>query len=193
MNSQVSSAALPVGGFGGQSKPLNADRFGVFASVLCAIHCAVTPFFLLLLPSFGKMWAHPATHWGMAIIIVPIAALMMSKGYRRHRRAWVIVIGALGILFVLAGAVAPYMEKSSEPMSATAIVASSSDQKVSNTTQATQCSDACCPSLVPDESGSMKLEVPTASILTTVGGVFLIATHLGNLCCCRSCRRKTQA
>lgn len=57
----------------------NADRIGVFASVLCAIHCVATPFLLLLFPTFGKVWSHPASHWGMALVVVPIAALPQSK------------------------------------------------------------------------------------------------------------------
>ena len=88
----------------------NADKVGVIASIACAIHCILTPFFLLALPTFGKIWAHPASHWGMALFVVPIAALMMSKGYARHRQKWILFFGGAGILFVLAGAVAPYFD-----------------------------------------------------------------------------------
>ncbi|MEX2578436.1 MAG: MerC domain-containing protein [Verrucomicrobiales bacterium] len=90
-------------------------RIDVIASTLCAIHCAVTPFLLIALPSFGKIWSHPASHWGMALFVVPIAGLMMTAGYRRHRRKWVVGIGSLGILHVLAGAAIPYLEKESVP------------------------------------------------------------------------------
>lgn len=86
------------------------DRFGVIASILCAIHCAVTPILLIMLPAFGKAWAHPATHWGMAIIVIPIAVYMMFKGYEKHARRRVLYIGGMGVVFIVVGAFLPYME-----------------------------------------------------------------------------------
>ncbi len=95
---------------GSRMKFWNPDRVGVWASVLCAIHCAATPVLLLILPTFGKAWSHPASHWGMALIVVPIAGLMMTRGFQKHRRKWILLSGSLGIVFVLVGAVLPYLE-----------------------------------------------------------------------------------
>ncbi|MEO1857066.1 MAG: MerC domain-containing protein [Rubritalea sp.] len=54
------------------------------------------------------------------------------------------------------------------------------------------CVDECCPSLIVSEAGVMSLHVPPAAIITTLGGFFLIAAHVGNLCGCRhGCRTKT--
>lgn len=89
-----------------------ADRIGIWASVLCAIHCALTPVLLILLPTFGKAWAHPSTHWGMALVVIPIAAYMMKKGYQRHGKKWIVTLGSIGILFIVIGAILPYMEGS---------------------------------------------------------------------------------
>ena len=53
------------------------------------------------------------------------------------------------------------------------------------------CVDACCPSIVIDEQGEKSFYIPPASIVTTLGGLCLIAVHAGNLCsCCSTCRRK---
>ena len=57
----------------------------------------------------------------------------------------------------------------------------------------TACVDECCPSLVADEEGKMRLNVPPASIVTMLGGVALIVTHVGNLCCCPGCRREDKS
>ncbi len=46
-----------------------------------------------------------------------------------------------------------------------------------------ECEDLCCPTLQASADGGWKLHIPLASILTTLGGLSLIATHLGNLCC----------
>jgi glucose uptake protein GlcU len=87
-----------------------ADRIGIWASILCAIHCALTPVLLIALPTFGKAWAHPATHWGMALIVIPIAVFMMLKGYRKHARKWILVTGCVGIVLIVIGAILPYVE-----------------------------------------------------------------------------------
>ncbi len=150
-----------------------ADRIGVVASVLCAIHCAVTPFLLLLLPTFGRAWSHPATHWGMALLVVPLAGFMMSSGYKEHRCKWIVGVGTLGIAFVLAGSAAPYLEGLPQPAAETAKAGGH------------VCSDGCCPSLHRTADAGWHLHVPSASILTTLGGAMLIVTHIGNLRLCR--------
>ena len=91
-----------------------ADSIGIWASVLCAIHCALTPVLLLILPTFGKIWAHPATHWGMALIVIPIAVSMMIKGYKKHSKKWIIAVGSVGLVLIIVGAMLPYFE-STEP------------------------------------------------------------------------------
>jgi len=83
----------------------DADRVGVAASVLCAIHCGLAPILLLALPTFGKIWAHPASHALVAIFIVPLAVLSIRKGYQKHRKRWVAITAVIGILCVLIGAI----------------------------------------------------------------------------------------
>ncbi len=87
-----------------------ADSIGIVASILCAIHCALTPVLLILMPTFGKAWAHPATHWGMALIVIPIAVFMLIKGHRKHKKKWILYLGALGIMLIIIGAILPYTE-----------------------------------------------------------------------------------
>ena len=198
------------------------DRIGVFASVLCAIHCAATPFLLLFLPVFGKVWSHPASHWIMALLVVPLAGVTVATGYKRHRRKWVIASGVLGIVFVLMGAAAPGFESNSgqntnnfsvvggvesglegvaddcEICASLSECEESSCEEASECTEmaalegdsegaAGECVDACCPSIQATAEGGWKLHIPLASILTTIGGLFLIVTHIGNLCRCPCC------
>ncbi|MDA7526305.1 MerC domain-containing protein [Verrucomicrobiales bacterium] len=196
-----------------------SDRVGVYASVLCAIHCALTPILLLMLPAFGRAWSHPASHWAMALFVVPVAAFTLAQGFKRHRRRWVVGTGVLGIMLILAGAAVPYIgekrpsasgdeasavggtESSSAPSlvmaSASGLPAESEiafvgeivepcasecESQVADTGTA-ECEDLCCPTLQASADGGWKLHIPLASILTTLGGLSLIATHLGNLCC----------
>ena len=185
-----------------------ADRIGVVASVLCAIHCAATPFLLLLLPTFGKAWSHPATHWGMALLVVPLAGFMIRSSYKKYGRKWIVGAGTAGILFILCGAAAPYVEEPPGSAAATEAEGGTPDQnavaaaddedpcegcalcaanEAGEDSEAEVCTDNCCPSLQEAEDGSWTLNIPTASILTTLGGAFLIATHIGNLRLCQCC------
>jgi hypothetical protein len=79
----VSATSAPV-----SKRWFEPDRVGVYASVLCAIHCALTPILLLMLPAFGRAWSHPASYWGMALFVVPVAAFTLAQGFKRHRRDW---------------------------------------------------------------------------------------------------------
>lgn len=144
------------------------DRVGVFASVLCAIHCAAAPVLLLAAPAFGEIWAHPASHWMVALLVVPLAIFSLRQGWRLTPR-WVKAAGCLGVLAILVGAVLPYMEAAAPATGG--------------------CADTCCPSLSSDAEGGTVLTIPPASVVTTLGGLFLITAHLGNLHACRRCRR----
>jgi hypothetical protein len=155
-----------------KNRKWNADYWGAIASTLCAIHCLVTPIFLLLLPTFGRIWAHPASHWGMALFVVPVAAFTMYHNFKRHGRKWLIGTGTLGVALIIVGAALPYLE--TPPATAA--------------TEEAHCTDTCCPSVIIEEDGKMDLYIPSASVVTTLGGLLLIITHIGNLRCCSKCK-----
>ena len=163
------------------ARHLDADRLGVIASVLCAIHCAITPLLLFILPSFGRVWAHPASHWGMALLVIPVAATMVLRGFRYHRRKWVVGCGSIGISLIIAGAVLPYLESRADAPSSISFPLPRLAYS-----EAASCADSCCPSTTR-VSGKHILHIPPASIVTTLGGIALIITHLGNLCARRAC------
>ncbi|MDA7526542.1 MerC domain-containing protein [Verrucomicrobiales bacterium] len=183
---------------------------------VCAIHCAATPLILLLLPVFGRFWAHPASHWLMALLVVPLAAVTVFTGYKVHRRKWVLATAVLGILLVLFGAAAPSFERGSE--AGVAEISSSlgpetdSDRAAQDGTGSEWeqhrsssylsgsylrmpsspslsvshisgggCVNSCCPLIETGADGAWRIHIPLASVLTALGGLFLVAAHLGNL------------
>ncbi len=181
------------------------------ASVLCAIHCAVTPVLLIVLPNFAKVWAHPAAHWGMALFVIPIAVCMIYIGYKKHARRWIVLTGIVGIIFIIIGSILPYVDSDSanlmgadaEEVSAESPVSECGlKEDVSSSTGSmsldpesvksadTECVDNCCPSIVVDDTGKNTIYIPPASIVTSLGGLCLIIVHGGNLYCCCANRRK---
>ena len=184
------------------------DHIGIAASVLCAIHCALAPFLLLALPTFGKIWAHPSSHILVALLVVPLAVLSIRKGYLIHQKRWVLVTAYIGIFVVLTGAVLPAFGKEVKaPNQSTNELATisesdstftfsvSDEESVGESTcddeseDNTQCIDNCCPTVQVSETGESFLYIPPAAIVTTLGGIFLIVAHVGNICSCgHSCR-----
>ncbi|MGA1488276.1 MAG: MerC domain-containing protein [Planctomycetota bacterium] len=140
------------------------DRLGCWASSACVVHCLVSPLFLLALPSFGRIWAHPASHALMALGVVPLGATVLIHGSRGGGRRWIRGAALAGILFVFAGSALPYL-----PSAPTSLAEEGADS-----------CDNCCPSVVVDESGERSLHLPPATIATILGSACLITAHLGN-------------
>lgn len=83
---------------------VTADRVGATASFLCAVHCALLPFVIALLPLIGLGFL--ADH-RFERIFVACAALLASvtiiTAWRRHRRLHALFLLAPGITLLLAG------------------------------------------------------------------------------------------
>ncbi|MDM3870010.1 MerC domain-containing protein [Porticoccus sp. W117] len=138
------------------------DRVGIWASSICAVHCLLTPVILIVAADFAGIWAHPAAHWVLAAITIPLAAGVIFKGYKRHQKKWVASCASLGILFIFASLLAPALTPAEAVAAAT-------------------CENGCCPSLRQGADGSAEFNFPLASILSTLGGLLLIAAHTGNI------------
>jgi hypothetical protein len=149
------------------------DFVGCSASSACAVHCLLTPFLFLALPAFAEMWAHPVSHVLMAILVIPLALTVVVQGYRKHRERWVLGAAMLGIAFILVGCLLPAFPSSeaAAPIAKESLVAAS-----------------CCPSVVSDDSGGSRVELPPASIASIAGSLLLIAAHVRNWRGRRGCR-----
>jgi hypothetical protein len=81
-----------------------ADRVGATASFLCAIHCALLPFVLTLLPLVGLGFlASHGFERGFVAFAVMLAMVALVIGYRRHRRALPLLLAVPGLALLLAG------------------------------------------------------------------------------------------
>ncbi|MGN6789203.1 MAG: MerC domain-containing protein [Rhodanobacteraceae bacterium] len=82
------------------------DRVGATASMLCAVHCALLPFVLALLPLIGLEFL--AGHTFERIFVGCAAALACASiltAYRRHRRPHALFLMVPGIALLCAGVV----------------------------------------------------------------------------------------
>lgn len=78
------------------------DRVGISTSILCVLHCLLTPVLLMVAPLVGSTlhssWVHPL----MVSVAVPVAVWALWAGYRHHRRVSTLVLGGIGIVLIAA-------------------------------------------------------------------------------------------
>ncbi|HET6432626.1 MerC domain-containing protein [Dyella sp.] len=81
-----------------------ADRVGAAASFLCAIHCALLPFVLALLPLIGLEFlaSHTFERW-FVVFACALALFSLIRGYRRHRLSQPLAFALPGLALLLLG------------------------------------------------------------------------------------------
>ncbi len=79
-----------------------ADRLGFAASLLCAVHCALLPLLLALLPVFGlSLGGWIDIDQAFVVFATLLGATTLTLGYRRHRafRAWALLLPGLALVW----------------------------------------------------------------------------------------------
>lgn len=86
-----------------------ADRFGATASFLCAVHCALLPVVLAVLPALGLGFLadHRFEHGFIAFACV-LALTSLVVGFRRHQRFGAFAFLVPGVALLVAGLVFEY-------------------------------------------------------------------------------------
>ncbi len=65
----------------GQIQP--TSRWTAFAPLLCAVHCALTPFLVMAMPT---LFATTKVDWGFLAVTVVLSGSPVVAGLRKHRR-----------------------------------------------------------------------------------------------------------
>lgn len=79
-----------------------ADRLGFTASVLCAVHCALLPLALALLPALGlNVGGWLDFDQAFVVFATVLGVTTLTVGYRRHRafRAWALLLPGLALVW----------------------------------------------------------------------------------------------
>lgn len=86
------SAAIPL---------VRADRVGMAGSLLCAVHCALTPLVIALLPALGLgVLGSIDIDQSFAVFAALLGITTLSLGFRRHRafHGWALLLPGLALL-----------------------------------------------------------------------------------------------
>ena len=81
------------------------DRLGISASILCVVHCLLTPMLVVFLPLVGATLARGWFHAAIIATVVPVAIFALWKGYRVHRQTHILWMGAFGFVAIALAAV----------------------------------------------------------------------------------------
>ncbi len=71
-------------------------------SVICAIHCAATPFLISAIPAFAGLWVSETLEWIMIGLGLSFSIFTLLKGYKIHQNLRPLQLLGIGALFFLA-------------------------------------------------------------------------------------------
>ncbi len=77
------------------------DEWGTGLSILCLIHCLVSPIILLSIPILARYYLmHPVVHFILAAGILPVGLVALFSGFRHHRHKVVLWFGLPGLFII---------------------------------------------------------------------------------------------
>ncbi|MYC40748.1 MAG: MerC domain-containing protein [Candidatus Dadabacteria bacterium] len=83
------------------------DYTSISLAGICVVHCFLTPVALILFPVVGSTLVFEEVfHELMLFMVIPASAVAMFLGCRRHKDFSVIMLGGVGLYFLLVGAFA---------------------------------------------------------------------------------------
>lgn len=89
------------------------DRLGAYGSLACAVHCALLPVLIALLPSLGLAFlAGDSFERGFVIFATLLGLFSVVWGYRRHGAVRALGLLVPGLVLLWAGALYPPLHES---------------------------------------------------------------------------------
>ncbi len=80
------------------------DKAGAAASFLCAVHCALMPFLITVLPLVGLGFlASEPVEWGLLAASGVLGTLSLCLGFREHKQRRVFAVLGVALAFLVAG------------------------------------------------------------------------------------------
>ncbi len=79
---------------------MKLDFVGVVLSGSCLVHCLLLPVAVVAAPSLA-IWlgeTESSVHWSLFAVALVVSGWALYTGFRRHRVALVMVVGAVGLL-----------------------------------------------------------------------------------------------
>ena len=80
---------------------MKTDKAAIGLSLLCVVHCLVTPIAIVMFPALGATFLDGESfHFALLFLVLPISLFSLGLGCRKHGHRDILLIGIFG-LFVL--------------------------------------------------------------------------------------------
>jgi len=81
---------------------ISSDKMAISLSFLCALHCLVIPFLVVLLPNLAIIpLEREAFHFWMVVAVIPISLYALMLGCKKHKTPSIVTIGLLGLVCLI--------------------------------------------------------------------------------------------
>ncbi len=143
-----------------ETKKSNAllDSLAVSMSLLCAVHCLLTPVLIVVLPMVAtSFWADSNFHLWMLLLVVPTSTIAVLQGCKKHKDKLVFVLGAAGLALLIAATLYEVLKHGAAL-------------------------DAHCSMCVSSDAPPLFAPLTVANLL---GGALLASGHIRNFMLCR--------
>lgn len=87
------------------------DRIGATGSLLCAVHCAVGPLLIALLPALGLTWFNPRFEITVATFVTILGLGSIYLGWRRHRATRALGFMLPGVCLIWLAILLPFLHE----------------------------------------------------------------------------------
>ncbi|CAA6808343.1 MAG: Unknown protein [uncultured Campylobacterales bacterium] len=78
------------------------DSLAIGMSVICAIHCLLTPLLVTLSPLLATtFWINENFHLWMILLVIPTTSIAIFLGCRKHKDRWVVILSFTGLLILV--------------------------------------------------------------------------------------------
>ena len=78
------------------------DSLAISMSVICAVHCLLTPLLITLLPIISTtFWIHENFHLWMVLLVVPTTTAAVFMGCRKHKDKTVAYLSLTGLACIV--------------------------------------------------------------------------------------------
>lgn len=84
------------------------DRWAIWLSAACVAHCVATTAAVATLAVAGGVLGNPVIHQVGLIAAMMLGAVAFGRGLLRHRQAFPMAVGAVGLAFMAAAVVMPH-------------------------------------------------------------------------------------
>ena len=140
------------------------DSLAISMSLICAVHCLLTPVLIALLPIISTtFWVHENFHLWMVFFVVPTTTLAVFMGCRQHKDKFVAILGLLGLACIVGVAIYQYSFHVGQPLAGC----------------------EACSVCAPQGSGSF---LNATTLFNCSGGLLLVCAHFRNYRLCRKAK-----